>query len=196
MQHKFGEKSQIDENIVNKSEIWFPNKRASVDILKSKFWKLAFLDMNVQGWIPSLERKLEIAAETAHADFRCFFSAEPIAGASFAKIVPESILQTCIKISNEPPSDMKSNMRRALSPFSQETVMDAMPQFKKKKKKYHILNRHIISLFCPILPRWPIAIVPPAEIDRQLQNTPRKIDRQLQLYPRQKIDKRLHANSR
>jgi hypothetical protein len=28
-----------------------------------------------------------------------------------AKIVPESILQTCIKISNEPPSDMKSNMR-------------------------------------------------------------------------------------
>jgi dynein heavy chain len=75
----------------------------------------------MQGWIPQLERKLEIAAETAHKDFRCFFSAEPIAGASFAKIVPESILQTCIKISNEPPSDMKSNMRRALAPFSQET---------------------------------------------------------------------------
>lgn len=73
----------------------------------------------MQGWIPQLERKLEIAAETAHKDFRCFFSAEPIAGAPFAKIVPESILQTCIKISNEPPSDMKSNMRRALAPFSQ-----------------------------------------------------------------------------
>lgn len=35
----------------------------------------------MQGWIPRLERKLEIAAETAHADFRCFFSAEPINGA-------------------------------------------------------------------------------------------------------------------
>lgn len=35
----------------------------------------------MQGWIPNLERKLEIAAETAHADFRCFFSAEPINGA-------------------------------------------------------------------------------------------------------------------
>lgn len=35
--------------------------------------------------------------------------------------MPESILQTCIKISNEPPSDMKSNMRRALAPFSQAT---------------------------------------------------------------------------
>jgi hypothetical protein len=35
----------------------------------------------MQGWIPRLERKLEIAAETAHPDFRCFFSAEPINGA-------------------------------------------------------------------------------------------------------------------
>ena len=52
----------------------------------------------MQGWIPSLERKLEIAAESAHKDFRCFFSAEPINGAPFAKIVPESILQTCIKV--------------------------------------------------------------------------------------------------
>lgn len=43
----------------------------------------------MQGWIPRLERKLEIAAETAHPDFRCFFSAEPINGAPHAKIVPE-----------------------------------------------------------------------------------------------------------
>lgn len=49
----------------------------------------------LQGWVPRLERKLEIAAETAHKDFRCFFSAEPINGAPFAKIIPESILQVC-----------------------------------------------------------------------------------------------------
>lgn len=35
----------------------------------------------MQGWIPRLERKLEHAAENAHKDFRCFFSAEPINGA-------------------------------------------------------------------------------------------------------------------
>lgn len=35
----------------------------------------------MQGWIPRLERKLEIASESAHPDFRCFFSAEPINGA-------------------------------------------------------------------------------------------------------------------
>ncbi|KAK9817742.1 hypothetical protein WJX72_001478 [[Myrmecia] bisecta] len=74
----------------------------------------------MQGWIPNLERKLEVAAETAHPDFRCFFSAEPINGAPQAKIIPESILQTCIKISNEPPSDMKSNMRRAFAAFNQD----------------------------------------------------------------------------
>ena len=37
-----------------------------------------------------------------------------------AKIIPESILQLCIKVSNEPPSDMKSNMRRAYAAFSPE----------------------------------------------------------------------------
>ena len=47
----------------------------------------------MQGWVPRLERKLEIASENAHPDFRCFFSAEPINGAPFAKIVPEAILQ-------------------------------------------------------------------------------------------------------
>ena len=52
----------------------------------------------MQGWIPRLERKLEIAAESAHSEFRCFFSAEPINGAPQAKIIPESILQTCIKV--------------------------------------------------------------------------------------------------
>jgi hypothetical protein len=56
----------------------------------------------MQGWIPTLERKLEIAAETAHADFRCFFSAEPINGAPHAKIIPESILQNAIKVTATP----------------------------------------------------------------------------------------------
>ncbi|GAB4813657.1 hypothetical protein N2152v2_000703 [Parachlorella kessleri] len=63
-----------------------------------------FLD---NGWISNLERKLEIAAESAHPEFRCFFSAEPILGAPQAKIIPESILQNCLKVSNEPPSEEK-----------------------------------------------------------------------------------------
>lgn len=46
----------------------------------------------MQGWIPNLERKLEIAAETAHADFRCFFSAEPINGAPQVRQHPLHVL--------------------------------------------------------------------------------------------------------
>ncbi len=64
----------------------------------------ASVGCHVKGWIQTLERKLEIAAESAHPDFRCFFSAEPINGAPQANIIPESILQNCIKVSNEPPS--------------------------------------------------------------------------------------------
>lgn len=104
-----------------------PNTLAFTTSVCTNLWALhpliTLLCMHaLQGWVPRLERKLEIAAETAHPDFRCFFSAEPINGAPFAKIVPESILQTCIKISNEPPSDMKSNMRRAFNAFTEEQV--------------------------------------------------------------------------
>eukprot|EP00877_Chromochloris_zofingiensis_P015255 jgi/Chrzof1/9984/Cz04g22250.t1 len=89
----------------------------------------------MQGWIPRLERKLEIAADSAHADFRCFFSAEPINGAPQAKIIPEAILQTCIKISNEPPSDMKSNMRRAFAAFTPEQAMRLTSETKRNAYK-------------------------------------------------------------
>ena len=99
----------------------------------------------MQGWIPRLERKLEIAAETAHEDFRCLFSAEPINGAPFARIVPESILQTCIKISNEPPSDMKSNMRRALAGFSQET----MDRPHHRGEAQGVLQHHVWAVLLP-----------------------------------------------
>ena len=92
----------------------------------------------MQGWIPTLERKLEVAAESAHEDFRCFFSAEPIASAPLAKIIPESILQTCIKIANEPPSDMKSNMRRAISMFDQ-SYLDSSSTPEKQTVKRSVL---------------------------------------------------------
>ena len=85
----------------------------------------------MKGWLPTLERKLEVAAENGHMDFRCFLSAEPIAGNPHAKIVPESILQGCIKISNEPPSDMKSNLRRAFGAFNQE-LFDKFEEPKKQ----------------------------------------------------------------
>ena len=48
-------------------------------------------------------------------------SSEP-PGIPTQQIVPESILQKCIKISNEAPSDLKANMRRAYSKFTQQSI--------------------------------------------------------------------------
>ena len=75
----------------------------------------------MESWLPKLERALEIAAETGHDDFRCFLSAEapPL---PTQQSVPEGILQASIKVSNEPPSDLKSNLRGAYALFSQETL--------------------------------------------------------------------------
>eukprot|EP01135_Chromosphaera_perkinsii_P002940 Nk52_evm51s230 gene=Nk52_evmTU51s230 len=72
-------------------------------------------------WLPQLEKKLEAVAEGSHPDFRVFLSAEP-AGNPAAHVIPNGILQSSIKITNEPPTGMKANMARALGLFSQETL--------------------------------------------------------------------------
>merc|ERR1719162_2651291 len=38
------------------------------------------------------------------------------------EMVPESVLQKCIKVADEAPADLKSNLRRAYSKFSQENI--------------------------------------------------------------------------
>lgn len=71
-------------------------------------------------WMKIFERQLEIAIEEdCHPDFRCFISSEP-PGLPHMEIIPESILQNSIKVSNEAPQDLKANMRRALSKFDDE----------------------------------------------------------------------------
>lgn len=59
-----------------------------------------------------LERMLEVVCLNPHKDFRVILSSEapPL---PLQKIIPESILQNAIKVSNESPTDLKSNLRRA-----------------------------------------------------------------------------------
>jgi len=78
----------------------------------------------METWLPKLERSLEIAAETGHDDFRCFLSAEapPL---PTQQSVPEGILQASIKVANEPPSDLKSNLRGAYALFNPD-VRDSL----------------------------------------------------------------------
>jgi dynein heavy chain len=75
----------------------------------------------MQDWVPVLERLLEIVQENAHDLFRCFISAEPPAFDYF-KNMPESLMQSCIKVANEAPADVKSNLKRAWDKFSQDRI--------------------------------------------------------------------------
>jgi len=73
----------------------------------------------MQTWMKSFERNLEIVLEEgAHPDFRVFVSSEP-PGLPHMEIIPESILQNSLKVANEAPTDLKSNIRRAYAKFDE-----------------------------------------------------------------------------
>jgi len=75
----------------------------------------------MQTWVPALERLFESVCDEAHDDFRLFISAEPPAFANW-KNMPESLMQSCIKVANEAPADIQSNLNRAWAEFSQERI--------------------------------------------------------------------------
>ncbi|XP_049855418.1 dynein beta chain, ciliary-like [Schistocerca gregaria] len=75
----------------------------------------------VKNWLPYLEKKMEHCAEIAHPNFRLFMSAEPSPDPAF-HIIPQGILESSIKITNEPPTGMLANLHKALDNFSQETL--------------------------------------------------------------------------
>nr|NP_001262793.1 dynein heavy chain at 93AB, isoform C [Drosophila melanogaster]AGB96173.1 dynein heavy chain at 93AB, isoform C [Drosophila melanogaster] len=75
----------------------------------------------VRKWLPVLEKKLEYYAEDSHPDYRMFLSAEPASTPS-AHIIPQGILESSIKITNEPPTGMLANLHKALDNFTQETL--------------------------------------------------------------------------
>ncbi|XP_069702004.1 dynein beta chain, ciliary-like [Periplaneta americana] len=75
----------------------------------------------VQGWLPTLEKKMEQCEEGANKKYRLFISAEPAPSPEF-HIIPQGLLESSIKITNEPPSGMMANLHKALDNFNQETL--------------------------------------------------------------------------
>ncbi|KAK7475395.1 hypothetical protein BaRGS_00033345, partial [Batillaria attramentaria] len=75
----------------------------------------------VAKWLPKLEKKIEEYSEDSHEAYRLYISAEP-AGSPDAHIIPQGILESAIKITNEPPTGMFANLHKALDNFNQETL--------------------------------------------------------------------------
>jgi hypothetical protein len=61
---------------------------------------------------------MEINCVESHDKFRLFISAEPAPSAEY-HIIPQGILESAIKITNEPPTGMYANLHKALDNFSQ-----------------------------------------------------------------------------
>ncbi|XP_047526088.1 dynein beta chain, ciliary-like isoform X1 [Pieris napi] len=75
----------------------------------------------VAKWLATLEKKMEETFENPLPEYRLYLSAEP-AGDPAYHIIPQGILESAIKITNEPPIGMWANLHKALDNFSQETL--------------------------------------------------------------------------
>jgi len=75
----------------------------------------------VKTWLPALEKEIEKQIDGAHKDYRLFLSADPAPNAD-SHIIPQSILETSIKITNEPPTGVHANLHKALDNFTQDTL--------------------------------------------------------------------------
>lgn len=75
----------------------------------------------VARWLPALEKKIETITEAPNDEFRLFLSAEPAVAAEF-HVLPQGILESAVKITNEPPTGMQANMHSALDNFNQDVL--------------------------------------------------------------------------
>ena len=76
-------------------------------------------------WLPVLEKKMDsYALNGTHENFRIMLSSDP------ATSIPISILDRAIKITSDPPSGLKANLKQAFACFTRETYEELEPRTK------------------------------------------------------------------
>ncbi|KOB71737.1 Dynein heavy chain [Operophtera brumata] len=74
----------------------------------------------VAKWLATLEKKMEETFDNPLPEYRLYLSAEPAADASY-HIIPQGILESAIKITNEPPIGMWANLHKTFSKLQSES---------------------------------------------------------------------------
>lgn len=97
----------------------------------------------VAKWLPTLEKKIERTQDRSHTNYRLFLSAEPAIDA-FTHILPQGILESAIKITNEPPTGMLANIHKALDNFSQETLEQCSKESEFKSILFALCYFHAV----------------------------------------------------
>ncbi|XP_053970080.1 dynein beta chain, ciliary [Anastrepha ludens] len=105
----------------------------------------------VVNWLPSLEKLIErIAAEyevndgKTNSNFRLFISAEPAPDPEY-HVIPQGILESSLKIVNEPPSGMAANLHKAWDNFSQESLETCTQEAEFKAILFALCYFHAVS---------------------------------------------------
>jgi dynein heavy chain len=74
-------------------------------------------------WLNFLEKRLDFYKEQGtHDDFRIMLSSDP------SESIPVSILDRSIKITSDPPSGLRANLKQAFASFSKDTYDDLEPR--------------------------------------------------------------------
>lgn len=90
-------------------------------------------------WLLALEKKLdEFALEGSHKNFRLFLTSDP------SNSIPIGVLNRCIKLTNEPPSGLKANLKRAFVSFPKEYIEEA--EGKVKSILFGLCHFHAVMM--------------------------------------------------
>ncbi|XP_037943923.1 dynein beta chain, ciliary-like [Teleopsis dalmanni] len=102
----------------------------------------------VVNWLPILEKQIECIATESEINnslnFRLFISAEPAPDPQY-HIIPQGILESSLKIVNEPPSGMAANLHKAWNNFSQETLETCTQEAEFKSILFALCYFHAVT---------------------------------------------------
>ncbi|XP_017490335.1 PREDICTED: dynein beta chain, ciliary-like, partial [Rhagoletis zephyria] len=100
----------------------------------------------VVNWLPSLEKLIEriLNDDNTNSNFRLFISAEPAPDPEYHAI-PQGILESSLKIVNEPPSGMAANLHKAWDNFSQDSLETCTQEAEFKSILFALCYFHAVS---------------------------------------------------